>query len=95
MLSRAALNVISAIGVAISLTTAALQERTETEWCEQIAAEWQIPQSDVEFRFPDGSRVDILDRGNRIAWEADWAGDGHSNKWAEGIGQAIYYGLAV
>jgi len=39
-----------------------------------------------EFRLDDGTRVDLL--FNHHACEIDWA-----TKWAEGIGQSIYYGL--
>jgi hypothetical protein len=45
---------------------------------------------EVEHRLPDGSRVDILT--DEIAWEVDWCRTG---KWAEGCGQAIFYGLAT
>ncbi len=39
-----------------------------------------------EFRLDDGTRVDLL--FPHQACEIDWA-----TKWAEGIGQSIYYGL--
>ena len=39
-----------------------------------------------EFRLDDGTRVDLL--FPRQACEIDWA-----SKWAEGVGQSIYYGL--
>ena len=39
-----------------------------------------------EYRLDDGTRVDLLFEDK--ACEIDWA-----NKWAEGIGQSIYYGL--
>ncbi len=38
----------------------------------------------VEYRLPDKTRVDCLT--NDYAIEVDWA-----KKWAEGIGQALYY----
>lgn len=39
-----------------------------------------------EVRLDDGTRVDLLFPNQ--ACEIDWA-----NKWAEGVGQSIYYGL--
>jgi len=38
----------------------------------------------IEYRLPDKTRVDCLTR--EYAIEVDWA-----KKWAEGIGQALYY----
>lgn len=38
----------------------------------------------AEYRLPDRTRVDILT--NDLACEVDWA-----KKWAEGIGQSLYY----
>jgi len=40
----------------------------------------------MEYRLDDGTRVDILLRARAI--EIDWA-----NKWAEGVGQSIYYSV--
>ena len=40
----------------------------------------------TEYRLKDATRVDCLT--NKYAIEVDWA-----KKWAEGIGQALYYGL--
>jgi hypothetical protein len=40
----------------------------------------------TEHVLPDKTRVDILT--DKYAIEVDWA-----NKWAEGIGQSLYYGL--
>lgn len=42
----------------------------------------------AEFRLPDASRVDILT--STLAIEVDWA-----KKWAEAIGQAIFYALVT
>ena len=39
-----------------------------------------------EYRLDDGTRVDLLLENE--ACEIDWA-----DKWAEGVGQSIYYGL--
>ena len=39
-----------------------------------------------EYRLDDGTRVDLLFENE--ACEIDWA-----DKWAEGVGQSIYYGL--
>lgn len=40
----------------------------------------------IEYRLPDKSRIDCLT--STYAIEVDWA-----NKWHEGIGQSLYYGL--
>jgi hypothetical protein len=40
----------------------------------------------IEYRLSDSSRVDCLT--DKYAIEVDWA-----KKWAEGIGQSLYYGL--
>jgi len=42
----------------------------------------------LEFRLWDKTRVDILTL--EYAYEVDWA-----PKWAEGIGQALYYGIVT
>ena len=42
----------------------------------------------AEFRTPDGSRVDVLTE--EYAIEVEW-----SSKWAEAIGQSLYYGIAT
>lgn len=55
----------------------------ETQWCEKIA---KALNGTVEHRLSDGTRVDIL--LPRYAIEVDWA-----CKWAESIGQALYYGM--
>jgi len=54
---------------------------TEREACERLAPKYEAL---TEWMLPDRSRVDLL--SEKIAWEVDWA-----PKWAEGIGQAIYY----
>ena len=56
---------------------------TETYWQDIIQKEIG---GEKEYRLDDGTRVDLLFEDK--ACEIDWA-----NKWAEGIGQSIYYGL--
>ena len=56
---------------------------TETYWQDVIQKEIG---GIKEYRLDDGTRVDLLFEDK--ACEIDWA-----TKWAEGIGQSIYYGL--
>lgn len=56
---------------------------TETYWQDIIQKEIG---GIKEYRLDDGTRVDLLFEDK--ACEIDWA-----TKWAEGIGQSIYYGL--
>ena len=56
---------------------------TETYWQDIIQKEIG---GEKEYRLDDGTRVDLLFENK--ACEIDWA-----SKWAEGIGQSIYYGL--
>jgi len=56
---------------------------TETYWQDIIQKEIGGVK---EYRLDDGTRVDLLFEDK--ACEIDWA-----SKWAEGIGQSIYYGL--
>lgn len=58
-------------------------ETTATEW---LAVDYGIPEDDVEYRLPDGRKVDLYDRACGVAWEVEWA-----HKWEESIGQAIGY----
>ena len=53
----------------------------ETDVVKQIASRYNAR---VEVRLWDATRVDML--SDDTAWEVDW-----SHKWAEGIGQALYY----
>ena len=53
----------------------------ETDVVKQIAPRYNAR---VEVRLWDATRVDML--SDDTAWEVDWA-----KKWAEGIGQALYY----
>lgn len=61
----------------------AWESQTELYWQDVIQS--QIG-GKVEFKLDDNTRVDIL--LDDWACEIDW-----QNKWAEGIGQSIYYGL--
>jgi hypothetical protein len=42
----------------------------------------------VEYRLPDGRRIDIYHNG--VAWEVDWV-----KKWPEAIGQSLGYAIAT
>lgn len=44
--------------------------------------------SRIEYRLPDGRRVDIFHAG--VAWEVDWA-----DKWTEAVGQSLGYAVAL
>ena len=57
----------------------------ETEITKSLAEKYAAK---VEVRLWDGVRVDLLSQDT--AWEVDWA-----KKWAEGCGQALYYGLVT
>ncbi len=62
--------------------------QTETEIVrDQIAPALGVPPEDVEVALWDGTRVDLI-TGTHVV-EVDWA-----EKWAEGIGQALYYSVA-
>lgn len=80
----------------VSLATApdpafvAEEPADERAWSARLAEDIGVPPEDVEFRLPDGARVDILDRQSGIAWEVEW-----SDKHAEAIGQSVYYALAT
>tara|TARA_R110002012_G_scaffold308055_1_gene514018 strand:+ start:333 stop:752 length:420 start_codon:yes stop_codon:yes gene_type:complete len=56
---------------------------TERYWQDVIQEEIG---GEKEYRLDDGTRVDLL--FEKQACEIDWA-----DKWAEGVGQSIYYGL--
>ncbi len=63
----------------------------QSQWENHTELYWQdVIQSEIggekEFKLDDNTRVDIL--LDEWACEIDW-----QNKWAEGIGQSIYYGL--
>ena len=57
----------------------------ETVWSKWLAAQMN---GIAEYTLPDRSRVDILTP--TLAIEVDWV-----KKWAEAIGQAIYYGVVT
>ena len=68
----------------LPLFTLAFQEQdypSETEAVKALAEKYE---GKVEVRLWDATRVDLLTE--EYAIEADW-----SYKWAEGIGQALYY----
>jgi hypothetical protein len=76
---------IAKLFLSVAVSIPLLDEpRTEIEWARWIAANAFETAPEVEFRLWDGSRVDFLLNGQAI--EIDW-----SKKWAEGIGQALYY----
>lgn len=66
------------------LLTILFSQSTEPQWVNYIVLEQKLFNGEVEARLWDGSRVDILNTEHAI--EVDWA-----KKWAEGIGQAIFY----
>jgi len=53
----------------------------QERWCARAGGE-------VEHRLPDGARVDCLTESEAV--EVDFGA-----KWAEGLGQALYYGAAT
>lgn len=58
---------------------------SEGEHAQRIAEQWNAK---TEVRLWDATRVDILTLTH--AYEVDWA-----PKWAEGIGQSLYYGIVT
>lgn len=72
--------VLFVILVLLSLV-GAVYAATEAEHAEQLAHKLQ---GETEVRLWDRTRVDILTE--EYAYEVDWA-----SKWAESIGQALYY----
>lgn len=58
---------------------------TEVEICRRLAPKYGAR---TEVRLPDAARVDLLTDTEAI--EVDYA-----KKWAEAIGQSLYYGLAT
>lgn len=57
----------------------------EREWCELLAPKYQAV---TEAPIWDGTRCDLLN--DEYAIEVDYA-----KKWAESIGQALYYGITL
>lgn len=62
-----------------------LAEDRETAWSAYIAQEWH---GEAEHQCPDGSRVDVLT--DTTAYEVEWP-----EKWAQSIGQAVFYRAAT
>ena len=58
---------------------------TEVEICRRLAPKYKAV---TEYRLPDAARVDLLTDTEAI--EVDYA-----KKWAEAVGQSLYYGLAT
>lgn len=59
--------------------------KSELAECRRLAPKYGIKDPKyIEYRLWDGTRVDLLTATHAI--EVDWA-----PKWAEGIGQALYY----
>lgn len=58
---------------------------SELQACERLAEKYQAAR---EVRLSDGCRVDLLSDTEAI--EVDWA-----KKWAESIGQSLYYSIAT
>ncbi len=87
---------MKSVQFAIALLTTALHfghpepaaDWNENDWTQYLAQKWDM---EAEHRLPGGSRADLLDRVSNTIYEVDWAGKRHGNKWAEGIGQALYY----
>jgi len=71
----------------VALSTGHQYVGSETEVVDDIVAvEPWARGGAVEHRLHDGTRVDILTATHAI--EADW-----SHKWAEAVGQSLYYSL--
>jgi hypothetical protein len=56
---------------------------SEADYVDHYCQQWQ---GQIEYRLPDRTRVDCLTGTQAI--EFDWC-----KKWAEGIGQALYYSI--
>lgn len=54
---------------------------SESDYVDHYCQKWQ---GQIEYRLPDRTRIDCLTDKQSI--EFDWC-----RKWAEGIGQALYY----
>jgi len=63
---------------------------TEAEHAKKIVDDYASPAFNgiLEYKLWDKTRVDILTK--EYAYEVDWA-----PKWAEGIGQSLYYGIVT
>ncbi len=71
----------SLLTLAFLLTASVCFADTEAEHCRRLAPNYN---AQVESRLWDGTRVDLIN--TTTAFEVDFA-----SKWAEGIGQALYY----
>lgn len=58
-----------------------LEKEYQNNWCSKNAGQ-------IEYRLPDSTRIDCLT--HEYAIEFDFA-----NKWAESIGQALYYAIST
>ena len=62
----------------------------ETEWSKTLAKSMGLDETSTEYRLPNGTRIDIFDRGRGISWEVEWC-----DKWPESIGQSKFYANAT
>ena len=72
----------SFLAIALLLCSSVAFGATEAEHCRRLAPKYG---ADTEVRMWDGTRVDLMN--SEYAFEVDFA-----RKWAEGVGQAVYYG---
>lgn len=72
---------IFAAAVVVSLAFVAAVNGDELSECRRLAPKYE---AELEVRLWDGTRVDML--SDEWAIEVDWSG-----KWAESIGQSLYY----
>ena len=63
------------------IISAAAPPTYETSIAKRLAPKYHAK---LEVRLWDGARADLV--SDKVAWEVDWA-----KKWAEGVGQALYY----
>lgn len=68
--------------IALLLVSSVAFAQTEADHCRRLAPKYG---ADSEVRMWDGTRVDLMT--DEYAIEVDFA-----RKWAEGVGQAVYYG---
>lgn len=79
-----ALVIVLLIGIAwVATRSSDASAETELEACRRLAPKYN---AQCNVRTEDGAWCDLLTK--ELAIEVDWA-----EKWAEGIGQALYYGL--
>jgi len=79
------------LGGHASTDTSPNANSNEAAWAEFIASTvLNVSPEAVEYRLPDGRRIDIFDEDNNIAYEVDWC-----QKWEEGIGQSLGYAIAT